>query len=298
MSEDPVSLFDAIPDAPSYSEAELRDCEHAGDFRPILFEHYKFVAQLCVLVSCLKVESPLWAGRQRRTWEVISGLFSRCYRLMSANLEFFQHGKYAEASYIIDRCILESAAKIRWIAQDKSDERATRFVQGSLKPELELFEKIQSNIADRGDTLVIETRMLSSIQNTFDVSGVTKSQISGLKKLPDLYSILNDIGETRLTYTIMGKIASHHVHGSWVSLLDSYLKSENGLFEPNHATLASRSPQYVFLPLFVLSAAQDYISHCFSASEQTNYLAELFLSSAEDIRKIGQVDSEEDFNIS
>jgi len=53
------------------------------------------------------------------------------------------------------------------------------------------------------------------------------------KKLPDMASMLLDLGENRISYVVLERYGSHHVHGSWPSLRAHYLC-------------------FVFIPLIVL----------------------------------------------
>jgi hypothetical protein len=39
-----------IPDPPSFSEDDMRRCRETGDYKPILFEWYKFVGSLGFVV--------------------------------------------------------------------------------------------------------------------------------------------------------------------------------------------------------------------------------------------------------
>jgi hypothetical protein len=51
------ALRDLLPEPPSFSEEELRKCKETGDYRPILFEWYKFVGGLNAVVAHIQRDS-------------------------------------------------------------------------------------------------------------------------------------------------------------------------------------------------------------------------------------------------
>lgn len=285
MTDEPISFVEMLPDAPSYEQADLERCRASGDYRKVLFEHYVFVTQLLVLCANITFESPAWSGRSRKTWEVLAGLFTRCHRLMAANLEFFQDDRYGEATQIIDRCIFESASKIRWIATDKGDERLIRYLEGSLKPDVEFEAQIMANIASRGgEETVIEKRMLASIKRHRELAGLGEVDPRTFRRLPDLASILDQIGEDRIGYTVIGKIASHHVHGAWGSLITAYLEEDDsGQLRLRAEALPSHVNQYILLPAFVLNSAISYVSSCFEKNDANDYIICVLRQAIDDI---------------
>lgn len=74
----PDSNETVILPPPVITEEMVAKCKEQDDYRHILFEYYRFVAQLCVVCSCLLYESPAWdKKRSRRTWEICAGSLSR-----------------------------------------------------------------------------------------------------------------------------------------------------------------------------------------------------------------------------
>lgn len=179
--------------------------------------------------------------------------------------------KFGETTAIVDRCIFESAVKIVWLCSGPSPEKFTRYLADGLKTELEFKAKIESNIAARSDeALGIETRMLTSVRNHMAAAGLTEAQISEAKKLPDLASMLSAIGFDRLIYITAQKIGSHHVHGTWPSLLFHYLEEEprgSGTFIPRGHDCATHVNQFMFVPLIVLAALSAYVNYVFERTE-------------------------------
>jgi hypothetical protein len=267
--------FDDIQ-PPHISDDLIAKCEETDDYRHILFEYYKYVGQLAVICSCLLYESPAWGGRKRKVWEICASSFSRIKSLMCANLEFFQGDRYIEASQIIDRCILETAAKISWISQDLTDERLQRFLEGSIRPDREHKANIEANIVGRNsDALVIEQRMLSRMERFELLAGMTEVPLKELRRMPDLSVIFKEIGHGRGAYIAVGKVGSHAVHGNWQHLLSRHLTEEDGILNVEQRPAVSDPAQYALISLFVLESCISYVSNCFTDQDFVQYFSEL-----------------------
>ena len=109
------SLDSLLPTAPTFSDEEVRECQRTGNFEPILFEWYKFVAQLAMIVAHIQSESQAFRKIPARQFHVLVGLLNRCARLMLSNVVLSHEGRFGETTSIIDRCIFESAAKVLWL---------------------------------------------------------------------------------------------------------------------------------------------------------------------------------------
>ena len=53
-----IANDDLLPKPPTFSDELIEQCKQSRDFRPILFEWYKFVGVLCNTVSCISPDSP------------------------------------------------------------------------------------------------------------------------------------------------------------------------------------------------------------------------------------------------
>ena len=69
--------------------------------------------------------------------------------------------------------------------------------------------------------------MLKSIANHIDASGLTATDIAASKKQRDLAAMIDGLGSDRLIYIAAQKIGSHHIHGTWPSLLFHYLEKRD-----------------------------------------------------------------------
>lgn len=280
--------LEALPPSPEITDEEWRACRAAGDFRPILFEWYKYVGLLCNLFACIRPESPALKKLPATQFSVLVGLLNRCSRLMHSNVALSHEGLFGETTAILDRCIFESCVKVSWLCQEGSDEAFTRYIAEGLKTEVAFKTQIAENIAARGgDTLPIERRMLSSIDNYIAGSRLTEPQIEAAKKLPDLASMIRDLGHHRVHYLVGQRIGSHHVHGTWPSLRLHYLEEdEGGYWLPRDHDCSTHVNQYVFIPFAVLGALDSFFQFVVDNPADLKPLSELLISLREEIQSI------------
>ncbi len=283
---------DLLPDPPKFSEKEMRRCKETGDYAPVLFEWYKFVASLVFHVGHIRLDSPAFRRIRPQQYHVLIGLLNRCARLMLSNVALSHEGKFGETTAIVDRCIFESAMKAVWLCEDSSQEKFDRYLAEGLKSDLEFKAEIESSIAARnGKTQPVERRMLSSIANCIKDSELSEPQILATKKLPDMAAMMNSIGFDRLQYVIGQRIGSHHVHGTWPSLLFHYLKRRGGEgaeagFIPRGHNCATHINQYMYVSLVVMKALTAYVRFAFERSEDSQVFIDLFETTADDIMEV------------
>ncbi len=280
-----------LPRPPKFSIQELDRCKETGDYNPILFEWYKFVGSLNAFVAHIQKESPAFRPIQPQHYHVLIGLLNRCARLMLANVALSHEGRFGETTAIVDRCIFESAIKIVWLCRDPSDEKFARYLADGLKTEIEFKAEIETNIeARRGEALPIESRMLKSIANHIASSGLSESEITRAKKLPDMASILAAVGHARLMYVVAHRIGSHHVHGTWSSLLIHYLEEREDQpgynFQPRGHDCDTNFNQFAFVPLTVLEALAAYVGLVLEDSSDTKAFMKLFEATAAEVMQV------------
>ncbi|WP_417523161.1 DUF5677 domain-containing protein [Marinovum sp.] len=291
MEDYGLNFFELLPDPVEISDCVLDECRQSGDFRQILFEYYKNVSMLCCICSQIIPESPGWLTSTDKKRYVLLGLLTRCTRILAAHLEFFQDGRYGDVTTILDRPLLETCVKVRWISQDRGEQRLQRYFEDSLKSDLELLDKIKSNIKARGGLeLPIEKRMLHSIRKNAEFAGIgIDDKEINLKRAPSLADMVRDIGEDRFMYTIVGKISSHAVHGSLANLLYLYLDADqkiDGRFIPAVEFPAAHVNQYVFNCLFVLDACLDFVSFNFEDGDEMDYFSAVLTTYSSEILEL------------
>lgn len=257
-------MDDTLPSQPSFSEEEIRRCKETGDYKPVLFEWYKFVSGLGMTVTHILPESPCFRQVSSQHYNVLVGLLNRCSRLMLSNVAISHEGLFGETTAIIDRCIFESAVNLIWLCSQSKQEEFDSFIAKGLKTELEFRESIEKEISARGgEPFPFEIRMLKSIDNHIAASGLSRSEIKEAKKYLDIASIMGNLGYKRLFYIVFQKIGSHHIHGNWPSLLFHYLEERDEnihfRFKPRGHDCDTHINQYMAIPLLVLQAMACYV---------------------------------------
>ena len=293
-----MNQHDDLPSPPEITEDELKKCRESGDYCPILFEWYKFVGALCNFFACISPQSPAFSQIEPLHHAVLIGLLNRCSRLMLANIALSHNGLYGETTSILDRCIFESCIKVVWLCELSSKTKFEQFIADGLKTELKFKEKINANISSRNNkTLVIEGRMLASIDHYVASSGLSEEQIELINKLP---SLLDMIGgkQQELLYIVAQKIGSHHVHGTWPSLFLHYVRlEENGFFSPRDHDCETHANQYVIIPLFVLEAMGSFVRFVFSRQEDMENCLGLIKATKDEVLKLNKEISGNDFEL-
>lgn len=251
-----------LPEPPGFDDDLVQKCRDSRDFRPILFEWYKYVSILSNTAACIAPESPAFRDVPPVYFAVLIGLLNRCSRLMLSNTALSSTGRFGETTRLVDRCIAESAIKIQWLCHKDNDDSFRRFLADGLKKDLELRRHIEENIAARnGDVLVIESRMLGSIQDKISQAGLTDEDVIDAKRLPDLYAMCRDIQLSDLAYTGLQRMGSHAVHGTWSDLVFNYLREENGRLVPRDHEIETQDVQFIIVSRLVLAAISDFLMY-------------------------------------
>ena len=87
---DSIDISEVMPEPPAFTKEQVARCQKTGDYRPILFEWYKFVGALCGVVAHIQSDSETYAGISALYYQVLTGLLNRCSRLMVANIALSQ----------------------------------------------------------------------------------------------------------------------------------------------------------------------------------------------------------------
>lgn len=290
-----------LPDAPQIKESDLEKCRETGDFSPVLFEWYKFVAGLCVTFSNLLKESPVVRDDiSDRDYAILTGLINRAYRLMLANIALSHEGEFGESTSILDRCIFESSVVLSWLCNTDVQDGFDRYIASGLRTELEIAEQINGAIAKRGtgEILQIEKRMLESVSRCLEEAGFDEKKIRDTKGLPDLAAMLSILGYQRFSYTAGQRVGSHHVHGTWVGLRYHYVeKDENGKYRAKQKSNTHEN-QYVYVTFIVLAALADFVNFVFqNADEERQEILGLFENTKEEITKVSKEAAGSDFEV-
>lgn len=276
-----------LPYPPEVSGEELESCHTSSDFRPILFKWYKYVGSVCNCFACIELDSTALRNIPPLHFYVLVGLLNRCSRLILSNTVLSKEGQFGETTSIIDRCIYETAVKVMWLCKKDSTEHFERYLSDGLKTELELKKGIEKNIKDRGDIpLVVEERMLASIDRSIRAAKLSEAQIISSKKLPDVASMIGVVGYDRLFYVVSQKLGSHAVHGTWVDLYLNYLREDNEHLVPRDHDRPTHANQYVLVSVMVLESMKAFIQYASLDESVSKSFTELLDSIRDEILKI------------
>ena len=266
--------FDKVfPKAPQISKEEWEKARSTGRYEYIAFEEYKFIAQIVAFVSNIKTSSPAYRSINIQSSNILIGLLNRCARLMLATLDLSHKAKFGETSSIIFRCIVETGVKIIWLCDDSTQDKFDRYIGDSLKAEIEIENMIRENIAARGGTEIpIETRMLNSVNYHIKKAQTTRNRIVESKRMPDMATLIDSIGFNRLVYNAFYRMGSHHVHGTWPSLIFHYLEEseKEGEFVPRGNDSSTSANEYIGVSLVMV---KSLLAYCKFALDEESFKA-------------------------
>jgi Family of unknown function (DUF5677) len=217
---------------------------------------------------------------------------------MFSNIALSHNGMFGETTSIIDRSIFESSVKLAWLCQKQDTDSFERFLADGMKTEFELKTEIEKTIQQRGGVVLqIEARILKSIQRSVVSSTLSEEQITKAKKLPDMASMIENLGRTRLFYISGQKIGSQHVHGSWHSLRRHYLKkNSDGFWSPSEHEQETHQNQFLYIPHVLLDAMKSHINFCISDPAVKSETIRLFDDVTAEINRIIQATDGYDFD--
>jgi hypothetical protein len=251
-----------IPNFPEFTEQELADATKTKDLMPLFFKWQKYTCQICHFVVSIERDSPALRQVPRLHYAVLIGLLNRCSRLLLSTLKLSDEGYYGETTSIIDRCIFESAVKTMWLCIDGREDRFKRFVADGLKTQLIYKRLVEEHIASEGGkTARIEKRTLESISRYFTEVEMSEQEVTDTPRMPDEASVIRELGFPEMFYLAGQRIGSHHVHGSWPSLIYHYVGLKNGEFYPKDHRSEPHVFQFYFTSRIVLSACISYIRY-------------------------------------
>ena len=245
-----------MPHPPVFTNELIEQCKRDLDFRPILFEWYKFVGEYCSVTACLTADSPAFRSIPPLHFAVLTGLLNRCSRLMLANVRLSSSRKYGETTQLLDRSIEETAVKILWLCHKDDDDRFQQYLADGLKNDLRLKRSIEENIGNRGgDALVIESRMLHSIQECINLSELSEQEVNDSRPFPNLAAMFHSLGLDDFSYTAIQRMGSHAVHGTWSDLVHNYLSHDAAQgFRPRGRDVETEDVQFMVVSQLVLEA--------------------------------------------
>lgn len=286
-----------FPELPSFTDDILLEAKSTGDYRPILFEWYKYIGIITNIVASIQSSSESFRTMNKVHYAVLIGLLNRCSRLILSNIALSHNGLYGETFQILERCIFESSTKLIWLCIQDNDDSFNRFLSDGLKSDIELLDFINKNINERnGEVQVIEQRMISSINDVVIKSGLSIEDIRACKKLPTLSDMLKDINKEkyRLSYIVDQKMGSHSTHGTWTNLIKYYLVFENDEYKLRDHNVEIQQIQFIS-SLHVINALIAFVNYVFTDKEIIKNITGIFIEIQKEILDIYNNTRKSDF---
>jgi len=234
-------------------------------FDRLAFELYKETAFVSILVSNI-FKSVDGIVSLERNQAISAGLLVRITKYMGSVLALLvdEVGNHGEVIMTLNRCILESAIKLRFFCEKATSQDYENFIKSSLKPEKEAYEQIEKNIQERGSELPIEKRMKGSIEKTVRLSGYTMTDLSSIPQFKNYKDILISLGMGDF-YSFGQGIPSHSIHGDWVELLLHNLEESGTGFAPKPEHLTPDARLICPINIVILDAIKSYLSKYFAS---------------------------------
>ena len=245
--------------------ADETDSEKVNE---LVFELYTEALSVVNLAAHLLDEAAYAKGGWPRNQAICAGLMIRISKFMVVVTQLSAKRDRAEVVIALNRSILESAVNLEFLVRTDGDAYFDQFVKFSLGPERELSDIIQANIAARrGEVWPIEQRMLESINDVCQASGVKIEEVN--RKYGDwgggLRERLKALNKEE-KYVGVQRIPSHAVHGTWVDLYKHHLDhdSKTDVFSPNPKFSLVDARVLGPIAIFVLEATKPYLERFFS----------------------------------
>ncbi|MYD65377.1 MAG: hypothetical protein F4X26_05275 [Chloroflexi bacterium] len=130
------------------------------------------------------------------------------------------------------RLVLETSVDIEYLCRHGDDDTYWRFALSGLKVELALAEDLQARVAARGGSAEpMESRLVDASMERMHADGFSTDDVVEAPKQwgPDFASKLRAIGSDEPRhYLFFQRYPSSYIHGTWVSLRNTYIGHQDG----------------------------------------------------------------------
>lgn len=216
---------------------------------------------------------------------------------MLSNIALSHSGLHAETLRILERCITESAINVLWLCHKDDPSLFDRYLADGTKNDLELRTVILENVGRRnGKQLVIEERMLRSIDRLVRSTGLIGEEIVEIPGLPNFKQRLESLDFDEYHYLAFQKMGSHSIHGTWPDLLTYYLEWDEGeRFSPSDHDARPHENQYISISFLVLDAIRCFLDYIVVPKYEVNEFAPQLKETHDLLRRINTSLCEGDF---
>lgn len=285
-----------FPDPPEFAEADFDRVKSTRNAMPLLFEWYKWTGLVATQMASLALDSPGYRKLPELEAAVLRGLLNRASRLMIASLRLASFQEHAEAIRLLNRSIGETAVIVQWLCHSGSGDPFRRYLAKGLDAELRLKANIEENIRNRGLTSAIEKRMLQDIATLCKLAQLSEDEVRSTKPLPDLASMLRTLGHDDLSYTVMQRLGSHAVHGTWSDLLSHYIERENGVFVLTDNVVVPEGTEFLSSATIVLEAVARYARFVLLNEAFASDIAQVAQDAINEIVRIHRLTNGDDYS--
>ena len=258
------TIDDWLPERVEVTDEVIQDYQERGLLSNLCLQLYREAGSVCVLCASADIEGKGSQWVFDRKQAICAGLLIRIAKFMVSVLRLSEGQEHGEVIMAINRSITESATNIRFLILKNDDEQFERYVTASLSTEREFYDLVIRRIEQRGESLVIDERILDSIRRVASLSGVA---------IEDIAPRFHDwAGGLRQRYEALGepdryvteeRMGSHAVHGTWVDLLQNHLRAVDGGFVIDYDHRESDGQLQWPGGLVALEAAQSYLIEFF-----------------------------------
>lgn len=284
----PVEITDAI----------LAECKQEADFTRLAHGLYSEAGRVLAVCSCVGIATDPSMIAFKRNQAICVGLIVRITKLMSAVTRLASEGDRREVVLALSRCIFESATNARFLILKNDNALYDAYVQCSLGPEREFYDKVTAAIAARGGkALPIEERMLDSIQRMAKVSGLKIEDVPpGHREWGgSVRGRIQALGLPDHAYASTQRFPSHAVHGTWVDLLVNHLEqrpTETGEMEfgPNCNSGTTDERLLGPIALYTLDCGEAYLKHFFTDEPKSTLILDRVVDLRARIIKVMKAD--------
>ena len=130
------------------------------------------------------------------------------------------------------RLVMETCVDIEYLCTQGDDDTYRRFALSGLKVELALAEDLQAQVAARdGSAEPMESRLIDATMERMRADGFSTDDVAEAPKQwgPDFASKLRAIGSDEPRhYLFFQRYPSSYIHGTWVSLRNTYIGHQDG----------------------------------------------------------------------
>jgi hypothetical protein len=239
----------------------IRKFESEDEFMTLTVGLMIEVGQYVCLASCiLPGDRKAWSLKEA----ILGGHLVRLYKLISAVLDQTCQRR-RETTVVFGRMAFECIINLKFLLKNASTKLFESYIHYSLKHEKKLRAAILKNIKARGgETLLIEQRMLNSIDKSFKKSKTSPDQINSkyLKNWggKNLFDKARDVGLEEAYLAAIGG-PSHSVHGNWQELLEYNLKENESGFVPSLEWHTPRPQLPNALSLLAVNVTIEYLNY-------------------------------------